>query len=120
MRFLFLSFLVLSMIALLGLSVVSSMRESVSVGYEQLWNTSWGEAAVIDLLIGFTMLASIATVTETNKVMKWLWFPLTFFLGNFAIAIFLLRHLWGSKGLSALKLSSPQKIIHSDSISESK
>jgi hypothetical protein len=109
MRFIFQVFLVLSILALLGLGILSSFRESVTVGYQQIWNTSWGEAAVIDLFIGFTMLATIATVTETNKLMKWLWFPLTFFLGNFAIAIFLLRHLGKAQGLQGLQLMSPSQ-----------
>lgn len=79
--------------SLVWVCFTSSAVANVMVGFEQILVTSWGVATVMDLYFGFFMIALIATITEENKLMKFLWFPLTFFLGNFAAAIFLFRVL---------------------------
>ncbi|MDC3250063.1 hypothetical protein OAU52_00380 [bacterium] len=82
-------------VSLVWLSVVSSMRENVMVGFDQVFATSWGVATIVDLYAGLFVMAMIAVITEKKKWMKLIWIPIILFLGNFGSLIFMIRILVG-------------------------
>jgi hypothetical protein len=94
MKKIMISVLVAIVVSLVWLSVESSMRENVMVGFDQIFATSWGVATIVDLYAGLFMMALIAVFTEKNKWMKILWVPLILCLGSFASLIFMIRVLW--------------------------
>lgn len=79
--------------SLVWLSITSSLVANVMVGFDEVLATSWGVATIVDLYIGFFIMVVIAFISEPNKVMKFIWIPLIFCLGNFSVLIFLIRIL---------------------------
>jgi hypothetical protein len=94
MKKVMISVLIVIVVSLVWLSVESSLRENVMVGFDQIFATSWGVATIVDLYAGLFMMALIAVFTENNKWMKILWLPLILCLGSFASLIFMIRVLW--------------------------
>ena len=112
MKKIMMSVLLAGVVSLVWISVESSMRENVMVGFDAIFATSWGVATIIDLYAGLILLAIIAFITEPNKWMKVLWVPLILCLGNFSALVFMIRFLWSApanKWTQAFRLGAGSK-----------
>jgi len=98
----------LMVVALVGISIVSSLDANVLVGVDEILETSWGLATLMDLYFGFILMSFIAFYSESHKGLKIFWPVLIMSLGNFGSAIFLLRVLLKAPIDKALKLGVAQ------------
>jgi hypothetical protein len=78
---------------LLGLTVVASLDRSVSLAATELWPDPWFKATLADAYFAFLTIYLWVAYKERTAGARIAWLVLFLFLGNFAIATYMLREL---------------------------
>ena len=78
---------------LLGLTVVASLDRSVLVAAAELWPDPWFKATLADAYFAFLTIYLWVAYKERTPGARITWLVLFLFLGNFAIATYMLREL---------------------------
>ena len=78
---------------LLGLTVAASLDRHVLVAASELWPDPWFKATVADAYFAFLTIYLWVAYKERSTGARIIWLVLFLFLGNFAIATYMLREL---------------------------
>jgi hypothetical protein len=98
-------------IAILGLVLLVSIiwaftQKPIGESFSQIMADPWGIVAMIDLYLGFILMAAIIYMAEQNKGIAAIWIVPIFFLGNIVTALWVVLTL--PKLAAALKTGKPE------------
>jgi hypothetical protein len=100
MKWLLVSFCILVILCMTGITVTASLDRSVLEGGQGLWPDPWFIATLMDAYFGFLTFFLWVAYKETSWIARGSWFIAIMLLGNFAMSGYLLWKLSTIKDFS--------------------
>lgn len=90
---------VLSIVAMIGLFVVSTREMGLLAGLRAVAGTWWGVTTLADLGIGLVFVSVWVCLLESRRWARPMWVVAMFLLGNFTTLVFVLMRCRGARSV---------------------
>ena len=80
-------------IGLAVLIILAALEAPINESFGRITQDFWGWSAIVDLYLGFILIAIIIAVFEENKIVAAFWILPVFFLGNIWSALWFVLKL---------------------------